>query len=237
MNEERKISTEMQNAFIDGELDAADWACIAERMGQDARLREELCALRAAKELVQHAYAVPPAVQRRSGRGTGGIRRWTAAASVALAAGAGWFGHAWWNAPAVLDPASAYMLRDAQALGRDRILVHVSSGDRASLGRTLDEVEDLLRAARIEKRSIKVEIVANRGGVDLLRARVSPFADRLAALRAEYANVQLVACGQTVRKLRERGATVDLLPGTEVAPSALDEIVRRLRDGWVYVRA
>lgn len=235
MSEERKISAEMQSAFVDGQLDAADWACIAERMGQDARLREELCALRAVKEMVQHAYAVPPAAQRRSGRG--GLRRWTSAASVALAAGAGWFGHAWWNAPVELDPASAYMLRDAQGLGRDRILVHVSSGDRASLGRTLDEVEDLLRAARIEERSIKVEIVANRDGIDLLRARVSPYADRLAALRAQYANFELVACGQTVQKLRERGAAVELLPGTQVAPSALDEVVKRLRDGWVYVRA
>ena len=98
-------------------------------------------------------------------------------------------------------------------------------------------MEDLLRAARIEERSIKVEIVANREGLDLLRARVSPYADRLAELRARYANLELVACGQTVRKLRERGASVELLPGTEVAPSALDEVVRRLRDGWVYVRA
>jgi len=34
-----------------------------------------------------------------------------------------------------------------------------------------------------------------------------------------------------------KGRQLTLLPGTEVAPSALDEVVKRLRDGWVYVRA
>jgi len=36
--------------------------------------------------------------------------------------------------------------------------------------------------------------------------------------------------------LRERGVAVQLLPQTAVATSALDEVVRRMHEGWTYVR-
>jgi intracellular sulfur oxidation DsrE/DsrF family protein len=55
-------------------------------------------------------------------------------------------------------------------------------------------------------------------------------------LRAEHPNLALVACGQTVERLREKGIEVRLLPGTRVASSALDQIVTRMGQGWSYVR-
>lgn len=236
MSDSHDVSEEMQNAFVDGELDAAEWERVAESIGRDPKLREDVAALRCVKDLVRHACAVPPAQPSRAPRAGTIARRLAAAASVMLAAGLGWMGHSWWSGEWP-DPASAYVLREARGLDRDRVLVHVSSGDRETLGRTLDEVEDLLRTARADERAIRVEIVANRSGIDLLRAGVSPYASRIAALRADYPNLALVACGQTVRRLRSRGQSVELLPGTGIATSALDEVVARLHDGWVYVRA
>jgi len=237
MSEEPGISEEMQNAFVDGELDAAEWARVAQAMGRDEQLRRSLCEVRTVKEMVQHAYATPPAGARRAGRGAFAAGGWAIAASVLFALG-GWFSHAWWAKAPELDPASAYTLgRFAASVDQNLVLVHISNGERESLGRALDEVEDLLRAARDSGRAIRVEIVANRQGIDLLRAGVSPHEARLAALRASYANLELVACGQTMQRLGERGERVNLLPGIEVAPSALDEVVRRLQEGWVYVRA
>jgi intracellular sulfur oxidation DsrE/DsrF family protein len=83
---------------------------------------------------------------------------------------------------------------------------------------------------------VSVEIVANAGGLDLLREGVSAHAQRLARLRASYPALELVACGQTAQRLRESGADVRLLPGTIVASSALDQIVLRMQQGWAYVR-
>jgi intracellular sulfur oxidation DsrE/DsrF family protein len=178
---------------------------------------------------------------------------WLAAASV-LAALAGWFGHAWWGDDVPLDPVSAYALRgdrssvyalrgdwhklrgDWRSLDNSRVLMHVSSGSE-SLATALEEIEDLLRSARAERRTIQVEIVANSSGLDLLAADASPYAVRLAALQREFPNLGLVACGQTIARRRARGEQVNLVPGTTIAPSALEQVIERLRSGWIYVRA
>jgi intracellular sulfur oxidation DsrE/DsrF family protein len=242
MSEEHKVSDELRNAFVDGELDAAEWARVAQCMERDAALREEVCELRMAKDMVRHAYAEPPARRRAREAAASGWRS-IAAAAVAFAA-AGWFGHAWWERAPALDSASAYALRgdwhtlraDWRTLDGNRVLVHVSSGAPAALGTALDEVEDLLRSARAGHRRVEVEIVANGTGIDLLRANASPYATRIAVLRREFPQLGIVACGQTLERRRADGKQFTLLPGTAIAPSALDEVIRRLRDGWVYVR-
>ncbi|TAK87667.1 MAG: hypothetical protein EPO20_03380 [Betaproteobacteria bacterium] len=237
MSEEHRVSAEMQSAFVDGQLDAAEWERVAGRIEGDARLREDLCALRTVKDMVQRAYAEPPAWRDRAGREP--LRRWIPlAAASAMFSVAGWFGHAWWSDEAQGDPVAGYALRgDWRSLDRNHVLVHVSSGRPEALGTALDEVEDVLRSARTAHRSIEVEIVANSTGLDLLHAGNTPHATRVAAMRAEFPNLKLVACGQTLQRLRENGISVELLPGTEVAPSALDQVVKRLQIGWVYVRA
>lgn len=244
MSEEHKVSDELRNAFVDGELDAAEWARVAQSMERDAELREDVGELRLAKDLVRHAYAVPPSRRRRAREGDAFGWRSVAAAALVFTA-AGWFAHAGWQGEPALDPASAYALRgdwhtlrsDWRSLDGNRVLVHVSSGGREALGAALDEVEDLLRSARAERRSVEVEIIANSTGLDLLRADASPYAARIAALRREFPELGLVACGQTLERRRALGRQVTLLPGTAIAPSALDQVVKRLRGGWIYVRA
>ena len=244
MSQERKVSEEMLGAFVDGQLDAAEWASVAAQVEGDPGLREEACRLRAMKEMLRHAYAAPPA---RPARSRPGARRgWMALVATSLAFGvAGWFGHAEWNQAPSLDAASAYALRgdwhslrgDWGSLQEGKVLVHVSSAGREALSSALDEVEDLLRESRASKRQLEVEIVANGPGLDLLRAGDAAFADRLAALRREYPGLGFVACGQTLERRRAKGQPLELVPGTVVAPSALHQVVERLRAGWIYVRA
>ena len=57
MSQEREVSREMQNAFVDGQLDAADWTALVERMGADEALRRRVCELRTLKDMVRGAYA------------------------------------------------------------------------------------------------------------------------------------------------------------------------------------
>jgi intracellular sulfur oxidation DsrE/DsrF family protein len=83
---------------------------------------------------------------------------------------------------------------------------------------------------------VSVEIVANGGGLDLLREGVSAYPQRIARLRGTYPGLALVACGQTVQRLRDGGADVQLLPGTSIASSALDQVVLRMQQGWAYVK-
>lgn len=245
MSEEQRICDEMRSAFVDGQLDAADWARMAEAVERDAGLREDTCALLMLKEMVHQAYVTPPARPVRPRRAAA-WKSWRAVAAaiiVAITGAAGWFAHAWWENESLLDPTSVYALRgdwhslrsDWRALDDSRILVHVSSN--ANLATALDEVEDLLRAARAGHRRIEIEVVANSTGIELLDAQTASYAARVAALRREFPELRLVACAQTLARQRTDGKQITLLPGTELAPSALDEVVKRLRAGWIYVRA
>jgi len=233
MSDERKVSQEMQCAFVDGELDRAEWARVAALLQQDEQLRAEVCDIRAVKDLVRHAYA-PPAVAR-----PGASRRthWAAVAALcAVSVAAGWFARSAWLPGAVEVEHALTAGTSLREIAGDRILVHVSSSRRELIATALDEIEDALRSAQQRGHRLNVEIVANSTGLELLRADASQFPERLAALRATYPGFTLVACSQTIARLREKGVAVQLLPGVQVAPSALDQVVRRLQGGWAYVR-
>jgi len=235
MRTEHDVSREMQSAFVDGELDQADWGRIAEQLGRDETLRAEVCEIRTVKDLVQGAYAVPPQAPRH---GAASGRRWAAIAALCLvSAGAGWLLHAALT-PGISETEAA--LAEGTSLrevSNERVVLHVSSSRRATLQTALDDVEEVLRASAQRGRRIEIEIVANSSGLDLLRADASPFPARIVALHAQYPNLTLVACNQTIDRLREKGITVHLLPGVQSAPTALDQIVKRLQGGWAYVHA
>ncbi|HVC13160.1 MAG TPA: hypothetical protein VNE59_16075 [Burkholderiales bacterium] len=232
MSREPEVSREMQNAFVDGQLDAADWTAMVERMGADDALRRAVCELRTLKDMVKGAYA-----GARPARTALAPARWGWARAAVLAllfAGAGWLAHAGLESRGGASLLSRVELRGASG---DRILVHVASARPDVVDPALQEVEDYLRDARAAGRPVKVEIVANSAGLDILRSSTSTYATRLEQLLAAYPNLTYVACNQTIDRLREKGAAVALLPGVKVAPTALDEIVKRLQEGWVYIRA
>lgn len=234
MSEERRISEEMQSAFVDGELDRAEWSRVAAQAQQDDSLRADLCGLRTVKDLVQGAYAPAPQQRRQATSGA----RWAAIAALCMiCAGAGWLARSSWGPGS--DDVEAALVSGAtlRSVSAERVLVHFSSPRREALATALEEIEDLLRAARRDGRRLRIEILANSGGLDLLRAGISPFPERVAMLRSAYPELTLVACNQTIERLREKGIEARLLPGVSVAPSALDQVVRRLQSGWAYVRA
>lgn len=251
MSQPQRLSDEMQSAFVDGQLDARENAEWLERMGSDPRLRDQVCRTRLVKEMVRAAYrdAAPPSTPPEPPR-----RRPAAVALLAVALVAalvGWQAHrwlpgglasalAWATTPddpvqrAGLVGSSLEAVRQASA---DHVLVHIASSDTGHVGPALDGIEGLLRDARAAGRPVAVEVIANIGGIDLLRVGASPYPARIAALQAAYPELSFIACGQTLERLRERGATVQLLPGVRRASSALDQVVRRLQEGWVYVKA
>ena len=72
----------MQNAFVDGQLDAAEWTTMLERIGADAELRREICELRATKDMVRNAYAGVKPRARRVAAVAAGWRGWGLAATL-----------------------------------------------------------------------------------------------------------------------------------------------------------
>lgn len=221
-----EISDEQLNAFVDDELDVADRERILAAVAIDGELAQRACALRLVKEQVRHAYAEPPAAPSRQRP----ARPWRAMAVALMLAAAGLAG---WIAR---DQAGAGADAVARKPDSGHVLLHLATWDGERAQVALDDAEGLLRTARESGQPLAVELVVNAGGLDLLRSGVSPYADRIARLRAEHANFAIIACGQTVERLREKGIEVRLLPGTRVASSALDQIVTRMGQGWSYVR-
>lgn len=234
------LSYDRLNALVDGELDRIEEGRVLDAIQRDPGLEQQACALRLTKDLIRHAYQhESPA---RGGNRNGSPRgwRWMAVAAVALVAvgiGAGWTGHAWQQRSD--DDLSRLAHRTGaatQVAATDRVVLHISSSAPERVSDMLDDAEGMFRAAREAGRPIAIEIVANQTGLNVLRVDMPGQAARLSSLRADNPNLTLVACGQTIERLRERGVVVQLLPETVVATSALDQIVKRIHEGWTYVR-
>ena len=100
----------------------------------------------------------------------------------------------------------------------------------------LNEVQELM--GLFPRDQLQVEVVANAGGVNLLRADVSPYKARVEELMRKYPNLAFLACSNTVAKLKRKlgPGRVDLIPNIRVGPTAVNEIVTRLQEGWIYIK-
>lgn len=237
------VSDETLHAFIDGELDVAECEQLLAHMRDDEALSRRACALRSLKSMVRLAYAKPPAAapaarvmpkQRR-------VQRCAYACLVLLAGlSSGWAlrgleAQVATAAPATL-PGGYQMISLGGEPDPSRVMLHLDSSAPERMLAALDQAERLLDEAEREGRAMQVEIVANSHGIDLMRAGVSPHAARMAQMTQRHANLQWVACSQTIARFTSQGKKVDLLPTARVAPTAIGEIVTRLQQGWTYVR-
>ena len=234
MNSDHDISDELLNAFADGELDADEKAYLLDRMTADPALKARVCQHWQLKEMVRGAFPLPTPAALPPRRFGG--RRWRGmalAASLVLTVGAaaGWLVHG--REAALPQPTLAL---NAAEVGAGRVILHLGSSDPMRLKAALDEAEQLARGVDLAGRPVQVELLVNGDGLDLVRADVSAYSDRIATLHASHHNLQFIACNNTIELLRSRGVNVDLLPDINVAPSALGEVMTRLRQGWTYIQ-
>lgn len=238
------VSDEILHAFVDGELDVEDSEKLVARMRWDAELMQRVCALRSLQNMVRLAYTEPPAFS--GGPSVAAPRRQLllrcAAGCLILLAGlSGGWALRGMEFPAVAEvPAPVKGGLQAVSLARqadpDRVMLHLDSAAPERMQAALDQAERLLDEAEREGRAMQLEILANSHGINLLRAGVSPHAARMARMTQRHANLQWVACSQTIARFSGEGEKVELLPAARVAPTAIGEIVTRLQQGWTYVR-
>ncbi len=247
MMETQNISDELLNSFVDSELALDETGELFSVIGRDDALKKRVCELRGLKEMVQHAYRQPP-VNRMSP--VNKLSAWriprfqnmprlaTCMLMLLLGWGSGWIMFA--GSQSMGDPKLAHLFESTQSNNMiekyGNIIVHVSNSNPVRLKTALDETENLLKSYKRANRHVNVEIIANGGGLDLLRSDVSPFGKRIALMKAKYPNLDLLACRQTINKLQKQGIIVKLLPHTGFANSAVEEIDKRLHQGWDYVR-
>lgn len=246
MSQSEKFSDEHLNAFVDGELDDADREQLLDILRHDPLLNARVCDLQKVRELVQHAYRQPPAPPQESHQPQNrGRSRFTSgiAASIILGLGValGWGVHEQQQPQgSLLEIAQSMQLTPAQSAEDHswRVVLHVTTADPYRLKTVLDEAEGLLRQHTVNNHKVAVEVLANGRGLDLLRADISPFAERIRELQSRYdETLAFKACQNAINRLKlEKNIDVTLIPEAEVVPTAIGEVILRQREGWAYVQ-
>ena len=233
------------NMFIDNQLDIDETGRIHEVLLEDSELRERVCQLKAIRELVHYAYENPPrSAHDRRDRVTKIRYTWRGiAASFILGIGAllGWYTHEYnyESEQNVATAANAFSFFASQAVTdfRERkIVLHISTDDIGAINAALDEADTLLASYRRADTPLKIDIITNKTGINLLRIGVSPYLDRIESMVAEN-NVSLYACERSIVKAEKKeGTKVVLLPNTVINRTARELIPERLKNGWVYFK-
>ncbi|HEV57834.1 MAG TPA: hypothetical protein ENN87_10125 [Phycisphaerales bacterium] len=218
------------HAFLDGQLSHQERDAFLLEMEKDPALRAEFVELRNLKDLVRHAYDGVEAPTREivdSNHPRKRLAAFSVAATLLISLGftGGWLAN---HHTATTD------LQLAAAEQAPRVILHIASGETDKMRETLDRAEKLLDEYR--ERGVQIEVVANSAGLNLLRAGVSPYGDRVVAMMAKHEGLQFVACDTAIGHLERAGAQVVLLPRTQTAPSAVEHIIQRMREGWSYVK-
>ena len=235
------ISEEQLNALLDSEMVDADSACLLETIRADKALASHYCELRHIKDLVKLAYNNPPVADNTGLSFSMTAHRRHLSLSVAglilvLVGGiVGWFV----NGAVIHHHDVSFYTVDRLNPGiikSNRVLLHIESFDEHRVDATLSKVEELLQRSAANNVPIEVEVVANSDGLNILR-KGSPYVNRIKTIAAKYDNVSFMACGVAKQNARLReGKEIALIPEATEVPAALDQILKRLKSGWTYVR-
>ena len=111
-----------------------------------------------------------------------------------------------------------------------RVLFALTSPEELDWQLTLNNVRNLMSGVAPEP--IEIEIVAYGPGIAFLK-KDGPDASDIQKLESPH--VHFVACGNAMRK--QHLELSDLVPGSEVVPAGIVEVVRRQEQGWTYIKA
>jgi intracellular sulfur oxidation DsrE/DsrF family protein len=246
MKVKNDISNELLNAYLDNELDNEERGEIMAALENDPALAGRLCELRNTKELTQFAYSNLASVQHQ-------VTQWklgkqlmsiATAATLLLALGAliGWIAHDRLSVNSILHAGQGQIIFDPSQASlpvvaeQKKVILHIDTAEPDRLTAALDSAEDLLITSAANNNQLELEIIANARGLDLLRTGTTPFAERITELTEKYDNLSILACSRAIKRLEDLGVRVKLVPEAGTAPSALDQIVDRLKQGWVYIK-
>ena len=110
-----------------------------------------------------------------------------------------------------------------------RVVFHVTENNTQKWNIVLNNVSNIQHD--LGKRNVTVEIVTHGPGIEMLKAE-SKVAARLA--QALDNGVVLDACENT---MRNAGVTrADMYAGVSFVPSGVTHILKREREGWLYLR-
>ena len=231
MNSE-KITIEELHALADGELTPQQEDRILAILKQNPDAREMLEDIRHSKALLKHAF---PLDSRQSQLPPPGWKRFAQIAAVLLLTlsvfGLGWQG-------AIIYGHNGNQLASSDNIqvrnkNTYKTIIYIGHSDHRKFRTALDTAHQLL--TRNPGSGAEVYVVASAGGIDLMRRETSPYQGEMTNMLNNIKGLRFVACNNTIYRYRQEGKPVDLVAGTDVAPSAVEFVVKHLRNGWKYL--
>jgi len=240
-----KYSDEIINAYIDGELGAAEKQGFRLDMERDDELAARVDALCHLKKSLQASYQQLPVVSRQVVQSSGKSWAQSVAALLLLVVGvlAGWLGHGnYSHEKSILANAKqntaleGVQLTPVNFSRANKIILHLSNDQDDRLRKTLEKVEMIIAKYKENGLPYQVEVIANAGGINLLRDDVSPYKKRIGNILNAYDNVSFIACSNALERLRLQGIEPHLIKRTKTGVTAVEQIIKRLQQGWVYMK-
>jgi len=241
----KDFSEDKLNLFIDEQLDTDEMNEIREALLDNKDLREQVCQLKAVRELVGYAYSEVPPSRHDSPvkNGSTSMLGRAIAASVTLVVGVilGWSTYEYSpNAVNAISAENTFQFVANHVTvdhGQRKIVLHIDSGDLRVINAALNEADHLLAMYRKANTPIKLDIITNKSGINVLRPGVSPYLARMREL-IDDEDVSVFACQRSINKAHKReGVDIVLMKGVMTDKTARELIPERLKDGWVYIKA
>ena len=116
-----------------------------------------------------------------------------------------------------------------------RVVLHLDDSGPEHFQAVLDYAEHFLQSNR--ERGAQVEVIANSDAIDLMRSGGSPFEARVRQMNEQYSNLHFVACMKSLHRLQRDGVEPIMIDDVHSETTAVDRIVKRMRDGWTYRKA
>lgn len=240
MNSDDLTINEQINAYVDDQLSNEVKAEILKKSQDNEQLSESICQTRVIKEMVKLSYQTPP--EHYSNKQTGAHRtsyfQYGIVASLFLLLGsvAGWSGANFYANPLFNNSASQQIQLNSDTINTHQVLLHIATDEPSRVDSALDNAEKLLASNNMDEQ-FQLQILINADGIKILQENNSPYIDRIRALAGQHENVSFLACQRSIERQQLKGIEVHLVKEANVIPEALEAIVKRLNQGWVYIRA
>jgi len=232
-----KYSDEKLQLFIDDEMNSSDRAEIMGAINNDDDLSNRVCELIQLKDAVRLAYSEPP----ESGHATAHrkpafhTRTWLNAVAAVLLLAVGTLG-GWMLYPQFGASNEAIVLAAVKQPQKENIILHISKSDPEQFTAALNYAEQFL--TEHEAQGHQIDVVAHAGGLNMMRADVSPIREQIVAMMDKYDNIHFIACAGAIKMYTQKnGVAPDIIQGVGTDDTAFDHIVGRLQDGgWKYIK-